>query len=123
MAKAYRMTPARRAALKRAQQVSARKRRRAGIKRGVKGVARVAGTVAAGVAVYHLERALRDPRGFARDVNDLKQFTKKKFGKGPKVDPNAPGKTLSRKPIRYYGRGRPSHIRTRAAGTRIRSRV
>jgi hypothetical protein len=125
MAKRYRMTPARRAALARAQKISARKRRKASFVRGAKAVGSVAGTIAVGAAVHHANSALRDFSGYAEGRKKDVATVKKLFGHGPKVDPNAPGVKLksNRKPVRYYGRGRPAHIRGTYAGTRIRSRV
>lgn len=121
MAKRYRMTPRRRAALKKAQMASARKRRNARIKSGAKAVGSVAGTVLAGAAIYgaqhHLNQAAKDPLGTYKKA---KGFLKR----GPKVDPNSPGvQVKSRKPLKYYGRGRASHIRGAHTGMRIRSRI
>lgn len=123
MARRYRMTPARRAALAKAQKASARKRRKRAVISGLKTVGSVAGTVAVGAAIHHANSYARNPRQAVKDYNDIKGFIK---GSGKaKVDPNAPGVALrsNRKPLRYYGNGRAGHISGRHTGTRIRSRV
>jgi hypothetical protein len=121
MAKRYRMTPARRAALARAQKASARKRRKAAVLGGLKAVGSVAGTVALGAAIHHANNYARNPALVPKHYKAAKGY----LTKGPKVDPNAPGVALrsNRKPLRYYGRGRASHICGSHTGTRIRSRV
>ncbi|AEL97926.2 hypothetical protein CL65_gp018 [Mycobacterium phage Patience] len=67
MARRYRMTPRRRAALKKAQAASARKRRR----NRVKSIARTVGTGAAFVgstfAAYHLNRYIVNPHHAVRE--------------------------------------------------------
>lgn len=119
----YRMTPARRAALKKAQAASARKRRKAAIKSFGRAAGSVAGSIAVGALVYHGNKLAREPvstiKGYKSDYQTARSF----FGKGLKVDPNAPGVALksNRKPLKYYGT---NHRRLRAShGTRIRSRV
>ena len=68
MARRHRMTPRRRAALKKAQAASARKRR----KRAFVGVAKGVGTVAVGVgatfATYHMNRYIAYPNQGAREI-------------------------------------------------------
>lgn len=127
MARKYRMTPARRAALRKAQAASARKRRKAAFKSGLRAAGSVAGTIAVSALVYHGTKLAKEPvstvRGYKQDYHTVKGL----FNKTSKVrvDPNAPGVRLAgnRKPLRYYGRGRASHIRGSHTGTRIRSRV
>lgn len=126
MARRYRMTPARRAALKKAQAASARKRRKRAFIGGAKAVGSVAGSIAVGAAVFHANKIARDPigsiKGYKQDYATAKSF----FTGSSKasVDPNAPGVSLrGSRPLRYYGRGRPSHIRGSHTGRRIRSRV
>jgi hypothetical protein len=63
--KRYRMTPRRRAALKKAQAASARKRRLGGLKNGVKIGAYVLGASAAAAATYGVNVYMRDS---ARDM-------------------------------------------------------
>lgn len=117
----YRMTPARRAALAKAQKVSARKRRKRAVLSGVKAVGSVAGTIAVGAAIHHANNYARNPQLVPKHYKAVKGF----MSKGPKVDPNSPGVSLksNRKPLRYYGRGRASHIRGSHTGVRTRSRV
>jgi hypothetical protein len=121
MAKRYRMTPARRAALARAQKASARKRRKRAVIGGLKAVGSVAGTVAVGALVHHANNYARNPQLVPKHYKAVKGY----LSKGPRVDPNAPGVALrsNHKPLRYYGRGRATHISGRHTGTRIRSRV
>ena len=112
----YRMTPARRAALRKAQLASARKRRREGFKRG----ARVVGVVAAGLAVtavnHQLNRAVTHPRAFAKDVRDAHGFVRGKLGG---KDPSAPGPAPKLKAANF-----PKHrVTSTAHGRRTRSRV
>lgn len=125
MAKRYRMTPARKAALRKAQKASARKRRKRAVLSGAKSFGRVAGTIAVGAAIYHAESYARNPDKAVKHYKMAHGYTKSKFGKGPRVDPNSPGVALksNRKPLRYYGNGRAGHISGRHTGTRIRSRV
>lgn len=120
----YRMTPARRAALAKAQKASARKRRKAAFVGGAKAVGSVAGTIAVGALVHHANSALRDFSGYTKARKNDAATIKGLFGKSG-VDPNAPGVRArgSRAPLKYYGRGRASHIRGSHTGTRIRSRV
>ena len=120
----YRMTPARRAALAKAQKASTRKRRKAAIKTGAIAVGKVAGTVAVGAAVWHANSALRNFTQYTTDRKKDVATVKSLFGHGPKVDPNAPGvpTKANRKPLRYYGTGK-RVIHGSHTGTRIRSRV
>lgn len=67
----YRMTPKRKAALRKAQLASARKRRGSrwtGLKNTAKVVGSVAGTIAVGAAIYHAESYARDPGKAVRHV-------------------------------------------------------
>jgi hypothetical protein len=57
--KRYRMTPRRRAALKKAQAASARKRRLSGVKSGLKFTGYVVGASAAAAATYGLNKEMR----------------------------------------------------------------
>lgn len=67
----YRMTPARRAALKKAQTASAKKRRRREIAGTVgRGALKLGGTMVA----YHTTRYMMNPRKISKDYNDLKAF-------------------------------------------------
>lgn len=118
----YKMTPARRQALHKAQLASARKRHR---RAKFVGALRVTGTVAAAAAgtfaVAQVNRYASNPREAIRDYKDIKGFVNRRRG----VDPNAPGKLavkrvstnpLSRRSVRH-------HIGARSlAGRRIRSR-
>lgn len=122
--RAYRMTPRRRAALRKAQQASARKRRRNNLKAGAKLVGVAAGAIAVGAARHHIQNYAYNPGLAVKHGKAVKTYAKNKFNKGPKVDPNAPGiKLRSHKPLRYYGRGRAAHIRNvHTMGSRIKSR-
>jgi hypothetical protein len=123
MAKRYRMTPARRAALRKAQKASARRRRKRAVLSGVKAVGSVVGTIAVGAAIHHANNYAKDPAKAVKHGKIAHGYVKSKFGKGLKVDPNAPGVALksNRKPLRYYGT---NHRRLNAShGTRLRSRV
>ena len=117
----YRMTPARRRALHKAQLASARKRHR---RAKFVGALKVTGTVAAAAAgtfaVAQVNRYASNPREAVRDYRDVKGFINRRRG----VDPNAPGKIakrvstnpLSRRSVRH-------HMGVRSvAGRRVRSR-
>lgn len=79
----YRMTPARRAALRKAQLMSARRRRRKTIARGVgKTAVNIGGLfLAARVSTY-----IAKPGRFMHDVNHVKGL----FGKKPKTNSSVP---------------------------------
>ena len=70
----YRMTPARRAALKKAQEASARKRRR---KQNIRRAGVAVGAFGVLTATRQLNRYSRDFRQIGRDYRDLKAASKK----------------------------------------------
>ena len=116
----YRMTPRRRAALRKAQLASARKRRH----HKIKTIAKTAGTVAGGIltsaAIYHANRALTNPRAVAKDYRDAKMTISRWRGK----DPNAPLQNVKRVSVSPMSRRSVRHqmgVRP-VAGRRIRSR-
>lgn len=65
--KGYRMTPRRRAALKKAQMASARKRRGSRVGSALKTTAAVAGYVGATFAAYHTNRYIMHPDQFVKE--------------------------------------------------------
>lgn len=83
--KRYRMTPRRRAALKKAQQASARKRRNQNVKNAMRVAGYVAAATAASTAAYAINN---ESRKFAKNpekyVRDVKGYARTKFGKKPK---------------------------------------
>jgi hypothetical protein len=91
----YRMTPARRAALKKAQAASARKRRKRAVISGAKTVGAVAGSIATSALIYHANKYAQNPGLAVAHGKAAKGYASKKFGKGPRVDPNAPGKQIT----------------------------
>jgi len=72
----YKMTPRRRAALKKAQAASARRRRFQGVKNALSVTGQVAGTVAAGAALWHLEGYARDPGKAVRHAKAFNNFVR-----------------------------------------------
>lgn len=104
MAKRHKMTPRRRAALKRAQAASARKRRKGRVKSVLKGIGTTAGFVGATFATYHMNRYIVRPDQFAREsaagVRAVKKAGKAGFRKatGKKTIPKS------------GNRGTPNHI-------------
>lgn len=113
----YRMTPRRRAALKKAQAASARKRRFAGVKNFAKTAGAIGGTVLAGALLYHAESYARDPGKLVRHTKAAHSFVR--HGRGG--DPNAPRPRPIRGPApKYYGRPRVP-LRRGVAGRRISS--
>lgn len=70
----YRMTPARRAALKKAQTASAKKRRRLKI---AKGVGKTAINLGGMFVAVHATKYITNPRSIGKDYKDLKQFSAK----------------------------------------------
>lgn len=124
---AYRSTPARRAALRKAQLASARKRRG----RRIKQVAGVIGAVAGTAAVYglqsHANRLASNPVGtiaqYKSDVATVRGW----MSRGRKVDPNVPGpiRRVAVSPISSrsaYSGGHVTIKRGSYHGRRIRSR-
>ena len=65
----YKMTPRRRAALKKAQMASARKRRGSGVKNALKTAGTVAGYVGATFVAYHTNRYIQRPDQFVRETS------------------------------------------------------
>lgn len=112
----YKMTPARRAALRKAQAASARKRRFQGIKNFARVGAQVGGTIAAGAILYHAESYARDPGKAVRHAQMAHGFLTGKRGS----DPNAPGVNRHR-PVRLHQRKRLAHTGY-VAGRRINNR-
>lgn len=86
----YRMTPRRRAALKKAQNASARKRRGQGLRNGLKTTAKVVGyastVTAIGIAGYGInnesKKFAKNPEKYVRDV---KSYVGTKFGRSSGV--------------------------------------
>ena len=116
----YKMTPRRRAALRKAQMASARKRKGSSLD-GVKNFARTAGaiggTIAAGALLYHAESYARDPGKAVRHYQIAHKWVGHKVFGGP--DPNAPGPRLRSRPISPH-RFRPVRpLRGGVAGRRI----
>lgn len=66
--KRYKMTPRRRAALKKAQAASARKRRGSNLRKGLKTVGATAGFVGATFATYHMNRYIVRPDQAVRET-------------------------------------------------------
>lgn len=73
--KRYRMTPRRRAALKKAQAASARKRRRRSIGNALKAVGAVGGAVGTAYASHHLNFAIQHPIRAGRNVKRASSAT------------------------------------------------
>lgn len=71
----YRMTPKRRAALKKAQMVSARKRRRAKIKNGLRVAGQVGAAVGATFVTYHGNQYIRHPSRIPKHAKIAKDTT------------------------------------------------
>lgn len=120
MARRYRMTPRRRAALRKAQLASARKRRRRQIGQVAKSVGSIAGGIAASAAIYHANKYAQKPALAVQHGKALHGFVKRKMGSGP--DPNAPGVgTVVRRvrPIGYYPSNKTARM---VAGRRISGR-
>lgn len=114
----YRMTPRRRAALKKAQAASARKRRNEGRKQFFKTVGNVAGTIAVGAIIYQAEQAARHPTKIIKGYNQARSM----FSKGRKhSDPNAP-KARRPQPLNRHRLGPIRPIRNGVAGRRISAR-
>lgn len=87
----YRMTPRRRAALKKAQQASARRRRNQKVKTGLKIAGYVAAATAASTAAYAINN---ESRKFAKNpeafVRSYKGWFSAKLGKSSGINPPVP---------------------------------
>ena len=70
----YRMTPRRRAALRKAQQISAKKRKRS---QTIRAVRKTAASMGGMFVAYHSTRYLMNPRRIGKDYRDLKGFSQK----------------------------------------------
>ena len=102
----YRMTPKRRAALRKAQAASARKRRKRAFVSGAKQVGLVAGSLAVGAAQHHVQKALYNPGTTYKQGKAAYAYAKGRFGRGGKTDANATANAA----IRGYNLlGKPIH--------------
>lgn len=116
MAGRRRRSPRQKAALRKAQLASARKRRRRSWSRNAKAVGSVVGGIATSAALYHVNSYARNPSKAIKDYKTAKSFIDRKRGKTPALTPGL--KTKPRKKIGYY----PSN-KAQSAALRRRTRV
>lgn len=85
----YRMTPKRRAALKRAQMLSARKRRRARVKNGLKAAAVIGVAVGTQAATHWTNYAIHHPGKTYQGAKKAGAYVKSRFNKTGNLKPPA----------------------------------
>lgn len=121
------MTPKRKAALRKAQLASARKRRKSrwtGAKNAAKVVGSVAGTIAVGAAIYHAESYARDPGKAVRHVKLAHKWaTRSPSPESAFVNPIRNSRTMSRRAARPLPGGVAGRRVKRSISPRQRSRL
>ena len=103
----YKMTPRRRAALKKAQMASARKRRGSGVKSALKTAGTVAGYVGATFVAYHTNRYIQRPDHFVRESSSAGRA----IGRAGKAGfRKVTRKAVPRTGVKPRSQGTPNHI-------------